>query len=108
ATVGPIEAIPATTTVVTVPWARNERSPLVGVKTTSYAENVVALERARAAGATEALLGNTVGDLCGGTGSNLFIVLGGPLPPPPLSSGCLAGVTRALVIEQCDVTEAAV
>jgi branched-chain amino acid aminotransferase len=108
ATVGPIEPIPPTTTAVTVPWARNERSPLVGVKTTSYAENVVALERARSAGATEALLGNTVGDLCEGTGSNVFIVLGGRLLTPPLSSGCLAGVTRALVLECCEVTEATV
>jgi len=99
ATVGPIERVPPETTVITVPWARNERSPVAGIKTTSYAENVVALDRARAAGASEALLGNTRGELCEGTGTNVFVVIGGRLLTPPVSSGCLAGITRALVIE---------
>ena len=37
---------PDTTAVVTVPWTRNERGALAGLKTTSYAENVVALASA--------------------------------------------------------------
>ncbi|MDT3399944.1 aminodeoxychorismate lyase [Streptomyces sp. B1866] len=88
-----------TTAVVTVPWTRNERGALTGLKTTSYAENVVALARAREQGATEALLANTVGRLCEGTGSNVFVVLDGELHTPSLASGCLAGITRALVLE---------
>ena len=47
--------------VVTVPWTRNERSPVAGAKTTSYAENVVALRAAKLRGAHEALLANTPG-----------------------------------------------
>ncbi|EXU67719.1 aminodeoxychorismate lyase [Streptomyces sp. DSM 41524] len=90
---------PDATAVVTVPWARNERGALTGLKTTSYGENVVALARAREQDATEALFGNTVGALCEGTGSNVFVVLDGQLHTPPLSSGCLAGITRALVLE---------
>ncbi|MEU9556779.1 aminotransferase class IV [Streptomyces fumanus] len=90
---------PDTTAVVTVPWTRNERGALTGLKTTSYAENVVALARARERGASEALFGNTAGDLCEGTGSNVFVVLDGEIHTPPLTSGCLAGVTRALVAE---------
>jgi branched-chain amino acid aminotransferase len=85
--------------VVTVPWPRNEHGALAGLKTTSYAENVVARERARAAGAEEALFGNTAGNLCEGTGSNVFVGVGGGLLTPPLSSGCLAGVTRELLLE---------
>ncbi|MCB0990810.1 MAG: aminotransferase class IV [Acidimicrobiales bacterium] len=88
-----------TTTVITVEWTRNERSALAGVKSTSYAENVVALARAKEAGATEALMSNTRGQLCEGTGTNIFVELDGRLATPPLDSGCLAGVTRALVIE---------
>ncbi|MDX3852648.1 aminodeoxychorismate lyase [Streptomyces sp. AK02-01A] len=90
---------PDTTAVITVPWTRNERGALAGLKTTSYAENVVALARAHERGASEALFANTVGQLCEGTGSNVFVVLDGELHTPPLASGCLAGITRALAVE---------
>jgi branched-chain amino acid aminotransferase len=88
-------------TAIVVAWRRNEYGALTGVKTTSYAENVVALAAARAAGVGEALLANTAGDLCEGTGTNVFCVLDGVAVTPPLSSGCLAGVTRALVLAWC-------
>jgi branched-chain amino acid aminotransferase len=81
------------------PWPRNERSAVAGLKTTSYAENVVALADAAAKGADESILPNTVGMLCEGTGSNVFVERGGELVTPPLSSGCLAGITRALLLE---------
>ncbi|MEU6126506.1 aminodeoxychorismate lyase [Streptomyces sp. NPDC047123] len=90
---------PDTTAVITVPWTRNERGALTGLKTTSYAENVVALARAHELGASEALFANTVGQLCEGTGSNVFVVLGGEIHTPPVASGCLAGITRELAAE---------
>ncbi|MER5897871.1 aminodeoxychorismate lyase [Streptomyces sp. NPDC001876] len=90
---------PDSTAVITVPWTRNERSAVAGLKTTSYAENVVALARAHEQGASEALFPNTVGQLCEGTGSNVFVVLDGRIHTPPLTSGCLAGITRALAVE---------
>ncbi|UXY18749.1 aminodeoxychorismate lyase [Streptomyces cynarae] len=90
---------PDSTAVITVPWTRNEHGALTGLKTTSYAENVVALARATGQGATEALFGNTAGRLCEGTGSNVFVVLDGEIHTPPLASGCLAGITRALTVE---------
>jgi len=90
---------PDSTAVVTVPWTRNERGALTGLKTTSYAENVVALARARERGASEALFGNTVGQLCEGTGSNVFVVLDGEPHTPPLASRCLPGTTPALATE---------
>lgn len=81
------------------PWPRNERSAVAGLKTTSYAENVVALADAVAKGGDEAVLANTRGELCEGTGSNVFVERGGELVTPPLSSGCLAGITRELLLE---------
>jgi branched-chain amino acid aminotransferase len=103
---GEAAARPDGTAVVTVPWTRNERGALSGLKTTSYGENVVALARARRHGATEALFGNTQGRLCEGTGSNVFVVLDGRLLTPPLESGCLAGITRELVIDWSGAEEA--
>lgn len=96
---GPLEPAPETTTVVTVPWPRNERAALAGLKTTSYAENVIALAAAQEKGATEAMFANLQGHLCEGTGSNVFYVVDGELRTPTLASGCLAGVTRRLVLE---------
>ncbi len=87
------------TEVVTVPWPRNERGALSGLKTTSYAENVVALGYARERGAGEAVFANTAGNLCEGTGSNVFYVVDGELRTPTLSSGCLPGISRALLLE---------
>ncbi|KQY25057.1 aminotransferase IV [Cellulomonas sp. Root485] len=85
--------------VVRVPWVRNERSSVAGLKTTSYAENVVAVAEAYRRGADEAVLANTVGELCEGTASNVFVERDGELVTPPLSSGCLAGITRELLLE---------
>ncbi|GAB3862498.1 aminodeoxychorismate lyase [Nocardioides maradonensis] len=95
----PMAAAAESTAVVTVPWPRNERSPLAGLKTTSYGENVVALARATERGASEAIFTNLAGNLCEGTGSNVFYVVDGELRTPTLASGCLAGVTRDLVLE---------
>lgn len=97
----PLKPWPPTETALVVPWTRNERGALAGIKSTSYADNVRALALAHAQGAGEALFANTRDELCEGTGTNIFIVAGGRVQTPPLSSGCLAGVTRGLVIEAC-------
>jgi branched-chain amino acid aminotransferase len=92
---------PAATEVkaVIVPWPRNERGAVAGLKTTSYAENVVALAYAAERDASEAIFANLAGNLCEGTGSNVFYVVDGELRTPTLASGCLAGITRALLLE---------
>lgn len=89
----------STTAVATVPWTRNERAATAGLKTTSYADNVIALAHAKDKGGSEAIFANTRGELCEGTGSNIFVVVGGVVCTPPLDSGCLAGITRELTIE---------
>ena len=86
-------------------WTRNENGALTGLKTTSYAENVKALYAAHEVGCSEAVFLNTSGWLCEGTGTNIFLVVDGTLITPDLSSGCLAGITRELVIEIEEVEE---
>ncbi|MEO6317416.1 MAG: aminotransferase class IV, partial [Acidimicrobiales bacterium] len=102
---GPLAAAAPSTAVSVAPWPRNERGAMVGIKTTSYAENVVALAYAKARGATEAIFATTTDLLCEGTGSNIFVGVGRRLLTPPLSSSCLAGVTRDLVLEATDAIE---
>lgn len=92
-------AWPATTKVLLVPWSRNENSPLAGLKTTSYAENVYALDAAKSQGFSEAIYCDTLGRLCEGTGSNIFLVKDEQIFTPSEASGLLRGITRDIVIE---------
>jgi branched-chain amino acid aminotransferase len=101
-TSGPQKLAAASSQVTVVPWTRNERSATAGVKSTSYADNVIALAHAKEQGCSEALFANTQGQLCEGTGTNVFVVMNGRLITPTLASGCLAGITRELLLEWCD------
>jgi branched-chain amino acid aminotransferase len=103
--VEPREPSPPTAAVVTARWSRNEHGALTGVKSTSYAENVRTLAYATSRDASEAILLNTAGHLCEGTGSNVFCVFGDEVVTPPLRSGPLAGVTRELLLQWCEISE---
>jgi len=94
-----LEPYPETTSCIEVPWARNERSPLSGVKSTSYAENVIALNWARKAGYSEAIFCDSVGRLSEGATTNIFLVLNGEVLTPSTSSGLLPGVIRGVLLE---------
>ena len=95
----PVAPWPTTTSIAVVPWRRNERSAVVGLKTTSYAENVVALEAAHGANCSEAVFLDTRDFVSEGTGTNIFFVLDGTLFTPGGSCGILNGITRDLVLE---------
>ena len=101
----PMDPWPDTAAVCTVPWPRNERGALAGLKTTSYGENVRALAYARDRSCSEAIFANLQGHLCEGTGTNVFYVVDGELRTPTLASGCLAGITRGLVLEWYGASE---
>jgi len=60
---------------------------------------VVALAQAARHGASEAILPNTAGNICEGTGSNIFYVSQGEVRTPSLASGALAGISRELLLE---------
>lgn len=98
-TVVAMSAWPVSAAVPLSPYRRNENSALTGVKSTSYAENAIALREAGFRGGDEALLLNTAGLVCECTGSNVFLVIDGEIVTPSIESGCLAGITRELVLE---------
>lgn len=87
--------------LVDVDYQIDERSPLAGVKSASYAANVLAYRDAIAKGADEAVIYNHQSELAECSMSNIFLVKGGKVFTPQLSSGCLAGVTRSAVIRLC-------
>lgn len=88
--------------VVTCDLPVNERSPLAGLKGTSYAEPRLILERY---GVAEVIRPNTRGELCEGCYSNVFFVKDGRVFTPALESGCLPGVMRAEVMDRIEVEE---
>lgn len=79
---------------------RNERSPLVKLKSLNYLENYLGRREARRRGWDEGLFINTAGYLAEGTVSNVFLVVRGRLVTPDVDSGILPGVTRRLVLEE--------
>lgn len=85
--------------LVTASVRRNETSPASRLKTLSYLDNVLARDEARKAGADEALMLNTRGEVACGAAANVFWISGGRLHTPALECGVLAGVMRAAVIE---------
>lgn len=78
---------------------RYASSPLAGVKTTAWLNNVWHLAEAQKAGWTEVLLLNERGEVAECTSANIFCVKDGAVFTPPLSSGCLEGVTRSVLLE---------
>jgi branched-chain amino acid aminotransferase len=70
-----------------------------GIKSCNLINNIMAVQEAQAKGALEPIMLNHDGDVAEGAGSNLFTVQAGALLTPPLDSGILPGVTRAVVLE---------
>lgn len=78
---------------------RHAASPLSGVKVTSWLNNVWNLMEAQNRGFDEVVLLNEHGEVAECTAANIFCVHGGKALTPPLSSGCLEGITRAILLE---------
>lgn len=78
---------------------RHAASPIAGVKVISWLNNVWSLYEAQQAGCDEVVLLNEHGEVAECTAANVFCVKGGTVFTPPLSSGCLEGITRGLLEE---------
>ncbi|MGA2483913.1 MAG: aminotransferase class IV [Candidatus Acidiferrales bacterium] len=78
---------------------RHAASPLAGTKVTSWLTNVWALTQAQRDGFDEVVLLNERGEVAECTAANIFCVHAGKVLTPPLTSGCLEGVTRAVLME---------
>jgi aminodeoxychorismate lyase len=75
--------------------------PLAQFKNCNKLPQILARAEADAAGADDALLLNTAGEVVEASSSNLFWIRDNVVCTPPLASGILAGVTRLVVLEIC-------
>ena len=78
---------------------RHAASPLAGVKTISWLNNVWSVAEAQKEGFDEVILLNERGEVAECTAANVYLVKGDQILTPPLSSGCLEGVTRGVLFE---------
>jgi branched-subunit amino acid aminotransferase/4-amino-4-deoxychorismate lyase len=83
---------------ILLPFGRGRSGLTAGHKTTDYASAVIGRMRAHRRGAAEAIYVAPDGTVSEATTSNLFAVRGGTLLTPPLSTGCLPGITRQTVL----------
>jgi branched-chain amino acid aminotransferase len=79
---------------------RHAAHPLTGTKVTSWLPNVWSLKRAGDRGFDEVILLNEHAEVAECTAANVFVCREGEVRTPPLSSGCLAGVTREILLEE--------
>jgi branched-subunit amino acid aminotransferase/4-amino-4-deoxychorismate lyase len=86
-------------TLTLSPYRVLSHGRLAGIKRTAMLENLLALEEARARGFNEAVMLNERGEIVSATSANIFWVEGGDLFTPSLGTGCVAGITRQIVLE---------
>ena len=90
------------------PFPVNSRSPLAGVKSSNYLEQILSLDEAKGRGFHEAVRVNERGHVTSGCMSNIFWLKNDRLYTSTLATGCLAGTTREHVLEniECEEVEA--
>lgn len=95
------ETVPAVRSInLTIsPYRLLSSNPLAGVKRTAMLENLLAFEEARSRNFEEAVMLNERGEIVSTTAGNIFWVEGNELCTPSLGTGCIAGITRAQVLE---------
>ena len=87
------------------PYPINSRSPLTGLKSCNYLENMLAFEDAGNSGFHEAVRPNEKGEITSACMANIFWLLEERLYTPSLETGCLKGTTREFVLENVECLE---
>ena len=83
-----------------VQQARHARNVYAGTKVTSWGFNLTWYEQAHDDGFDEVLLLDESGYVSECTSANIFAIFGNDVRTPPLSSGCLPGITRELLLTE--------
>ncbi len=104
---GDLRSVPEEFRLKVSPYTVNSRSPLAGVKSCNYLENLLAFEEATTRGFHEAVRVNEHGHITSGCMSNVFWLRDEMLYTPCLTTGCLPGTTREFVLENVECQEVA-
>jgi branched-chain amino acid aminotransferase len=104
---GVVRPVPQPFRLTVSPFRVNTASPLSGIKSCSYLENILAIEEARSRGFNEAIRLNERGDVSSACLANVFWLKDGRLFTPTRETGCLEGTLRAFVLESMECTEIA-
>lgn len=99
-TAGPLPPATPVRLVIARITRRNEFSPLSGIKSLAYLDNILARQEAAARGADDALLLNTQGRVAETGTANLFVVAEGRVVTPSVADGALPGTLRAEILKQ--------
>ena len=105
-TTAPRRALPPTLRLTISPFSVNSGSPLAGIKSCNYLENLMAFNEANRRGFDEAIRPNEKGEIVSAAMANIFWFCGNELFTPPVSSGCIAGTTREYIVEKVGAVEA--
>lgn len=100
-----LRPIPKEFKLTVSPYLVNSTSPLAGVKSCNYLENILAMDEAKARGFHEAVRVNERGEITSGCMSNVFWLKAGKLYTPSLETGCLAGTMREFVMDNLECEE---
>jgi len=104
-TTGNFRPLPEIFKLTVSPHHINTTSPLAGVKSCNYLENLMAFDEAKSRGFDEAIRLNERGEIASACMANVFWLKSGKLFTPGLKTGCLAGTTREFVLENIDCEE---
>lgn len=88
-----------------MPQARHAASKFAGAKILSWAMNLTWVEEAQEKGFDELVLLNERGEVSECTSANIFVAVGNQVYTPPLSSGCLPGITREVLLSEIHVPD---
>lgn len=100
-----LRPVPENFRVTISPYPVNSRSPLAGVKSCNYLEQILAFDEANHRGFHEAIRVNENGQVTSGCMANVFWLKEDVLFTPSLATGCLAGTTREFVLENLECRE---
>ena len=102
---GDLRPKPANFRLTVSSYPVNSRSPLAGMKSCNYLENILAFENAKESGFDEAVRLNERGLITSACMANIFWLKDEQLYTPSLKTGCLNGTTREFVLENLDCAE---